>query len=169
MNLIISWSLSVTNFRKLSERLANSLRDANELLAYLSEKNFIDDKETIMNTWELLAESTDALAEPEYDDIENALTDIKLAKEVESLPDFDLIISVLENVSTLKEELNSYKRELSKVMSSEVKDDFKTLMKIEYIPRLENFCDFLFDCDSTMRKAANTFRVLINEIEEKLN
>lgn len=192
----------MTNFRNLAEKLANSLRDANELLAYLNEKNLIDDEEPIMKTWELLGDATDALAEPEDDLIEDALNDIKLAKEVESLPDFDLIINALENVSAIQEELSSYRTELSKVMPKDCKDwwenpksewpsvaagaivslrereelawkqvaedDFKTQMRIEFLPRLNNFGDFLYDCDSSMRSVANTFRVLLTEIEERL-
>lgn len=58
----------MTDFRKLAETLADRLWDANSVLAYLSEKNFIDDEEVIMKTWEILADARNAIQEPESDD-----------------------------------------------------------------------------------------------------
>jgi hypothetical protein len=55
----------MTDFRKLAETLADRLWDANSTLAYLSEKNFIDDGEAIMKTWEILADARNAIQEPE--------------------------------------------------------------------------------------------------------
>ena len=37
-----------TDFRKLAEKLADQLTAANTMLAYLNEKNFIDDEEIII-------------------------------------------------------------------------------------------------------------------------
>ena len=58
----------MTDFRKLAEKLADRLNDANTILAYLSEKNIIDDEETIMKTWEILADAYNDIHEPEPDD-----------------------------------------------------------------------------------------------------
>lgn len=58
----------MTDFRKLAETLADRLWDANSVLAYLSEKNFIDDEEVIMKNWEILADARNAIQEPESDD-----------------------------------------------------------------------------------------------------
>ena len=58
----------MTDFRKLAEKLADRLNDANTILAELSEKNIIDDEETIMKTWEILADAYNDIHEPEPDD-----------------------------------------------------------------------------------------------------
>jgi hypothetical protein len=55
------------NFKDLCRLLADRLRDANTLLAYLNEKNVIDDFEPIMKNWELLAEVENELADPNND------------------------------------------------------------------------------------------------------
>jgi NTP pyrophosphatase (non-canonical NTP hydrolase) len=57
----------MTDFRKLAEKLADRLTNANTILAYLSEKNIIDDEETIMKTWEILADAYNDIHEPEND------------------------------------------------------------------------------------------------------
>jgi hypothetical protein len=57
----------MTNFKSLCRKLADRLRDANELLAYLSERNIIDDAEPIMKNWELLADVENELADPDND------------------------------------------------------------------------------------------------------
>lgn len=54
----------MTDFRKLAETLADRLWDANRVLAYLNEKNIIDDEETIMKNWEILAEARNEIQEP---------------------------------------------------------------------------------------------------------
>ena len=58
----------MTDFRKLAEKLADRLTEANTTLAELSEKNIIDDEETIMKTWEILADAYNDIHEPEPDD-----------------------------------------------------------------------------------------------------
>lgn len=55
----------MTDFRKLAEKLADRLNDANAFLAYLNEKNIIDDEESIMKTWEILADARNEIQEPE--------------------------------------------------------------------------------------------------------
>ena len=55
----------MTDFRKLAEKLADRLNDANTILAYLSLKNIIDDEETIMKTWEILIDAYNDIHEPE--------------------------------------------------------------------------------------------------------
>lgn len=58
----------MTDFRKLAEKLADRLTAANTILAYLNEKNIIDDEETIMKTWEILADAYNDIHEPEPED-----------------------------------------------------------------------------------------------------
>ena len=58
----------MTDFRKLAEKLADRLNDANTILAELSEKNIIEDEEPIMKTWEILADAYNDIHEPEPDD-----------------------------------------------------------------------------------------------------
>jgi hypothetical protein len=58
----------MTDFRKLAETLADRLWDANSVLAYLNEKNIIDNEEVITKTWEILADARNAIQEPEPDD-----------------------------------------------------------------------------------------------------
>ena len=60
-----SGRFGMSDFRKLAETLADRLNDANIILAYLSEKNIIDDEETIMKTWEILADAYNDIHEPE--------------------------------------------------------------------------------------------------------
>ena len=133
-------------FRQLIEKLSDRLRHANEILAHLNQKNIIDD-DSIMENWELLAETTNVISEPNSSLIEDALNDIKLAKEVESLPNFDLIIQALESVEP---------------------QDVRTQMRINFIPRLQSFCDFLWDSDSSMRPAAKTLQKLVNDITKSV-
>ncbi len=85
----------MTDFRKLAETLADRLWDANSTLAYLSEKNFIDDGEAIMKTWEILADARNLIQEPEPE----------LEKELARLKRYDV--------------------ELSKVMNPDFKDWFQ--------------------------------------------
>ena len=59
----------MTDFRKLAEKLADRLNDANTILAYLSEKNIIiDDEASIMKTWEILIDAYNDIHEPEAED-----------------------------------------------------------------------------------------------------
>jgi len=57
------------DFKSLCRKLADRLRDANELLAYLNEKGVLDsnDEETIIETWILLADVENELADPDND------------------------------------------------------------------------------------------------------
>jgi hypothetical protein len=55
----------MTDFRKLAEKLADRLNDANTILAELSEKNIIDDEATIWLTWEILADAYNDIHEPD--------------------------------------------------------------------------------------------------------
>ena len=55
----------MTDFRKLAEKLADRLNDANTILAELSFRYIIDDEETIMKTWEILADAYNDIHEPE--------------------------------------------------------------------------------------------------------
>lgn len=55
----------MADFRKLAEKLADRLNDANAFLAYLNEKNIIDDEASIMKTWEILADAYNNIHEPE--------------------------------------------------------------------------------------------------------
>jgi hypothetical protein len=71
----------MTDFRKLAEKLADRLYDANVTLAYLNEKNFIDDEEPIMKTWEILADARNEIQEPKPDDTEKLLFLIRVLKE----------------------------------------------------------------------------------------
>ena len=59
----------MTDFKSLCRKLADQLRDANELLAYLNEKGVLDsnDEETIIETWILLADVENELADPNND------------------------------------------------------------------------------------------------------
>lgn len=59
----------MTDFKSLCRKLADRLRDANELLAYLNEKGVLDsnDEETIIETWILLADVENELADPNND------------------------------------------------------------------------------------------------------
>ena len=68
-----------TDFRKLAEKLADQLTAANTMLAYLNEKNFIDDEEIIIKNWELLMNAYKDIQEPEPDDV------VELAHEIWTL------------------------------------------------------------------------------------
>ena len=59
----------MTDFKSLCRKLADHLRDANELLAYLNEKGVVDsnDEEVIMENWELLADVENELCDPNND------------------------------------------------------------------------------------------------------
>jgi hypothetical protein len=71
----------MTDFRKLAEKLADRLYDANVTLAYLNEKNLIDDEEPIMKTWEILADARNEIQEPKPEETEKSLKDaMKTAK-----------------------------------------------------------------------------------------
>lgn len=55
------------NYRKLADKLVERLRDANTILAYLNQRNFIDDEEAINKTWEIIAEARNEIDDPEND------------------------------------------------------------------------------------------------------
>jgi len=55
----------MNNFHKLADILAERLRDANEILAYLNEKNIIDEDEPILKNWEILADARNEIDDPE--------------------------------------------------------------------------------------------------------
>ncbi len=59
----------MSDFKQLCRKLADRLRDANELLAYLNEKGVVDsnDEEVIMENWELLADVENELCDPNND------------------------------------------------------------------------------------------------------
>jgi len=55
----------MTDFRKLAEKLADQLWDANSTLAQFNESGYDVSEDCIMQTWELLADAHNLIQEPE--------------------------------------------------------------------------------------------------------